>query len=163
MKSFKKVKNVFNFFEDAFQTESKTSFITKDKEDEGRRKVQEILGFEPPRICGYHILVMLNIRKGDKSTFPDPKTGKETKILKPEAIQAMERWHSSVGLVIAVGDEAYKGYRFKRTGPFCKVGDWVCFARAEGRHFVYRGVPVCFVPDNTVFAPLEDPTYILRD
>ena len=42
------------------------------------------------------------------------------------------------GNVLAVGPQAYTGEKFP-DGPWCKVGDWVIFARYAGSRFKIEG------------------------
>lgn len=70
------------------------------------------------------------------------------------------KFTSAVALVCAMGPDAYKGERFDRTGPWCKVGDWVIFPRYEGNAMSYRGVPMVLIPDDRIIAVISDPAEI---
>ena len=70
------------------------------------------------------------------------------------------KFTSAVALVCALGPDAYKGERFERTGPWCKVGDWVMFNRYEGNALSYLGVPMVMLPDDRVLAIVSDPAEV---
>ncbi len=70
------------------------------------------------------------------------------------------KFTSAVALVCAMGSDAYKGERFERTGPWCKVGDWVIFPRYEGNAMSFRGVPMVLIPDDRIIAVISDPAEI---
>jgi len=69
---------------------------------------------------------------------------------------------SQVGNVLAMGPEAYKGKRFEHSGPWCKKGDWVVFARYAGSRIQIEGGEVRLLNDDEVLATVEDPTDILH-
>jgi co-chaperonin GroES (HSP10) len=142
---------------------SVTSFIEKREEDEAKVLIENLLEFPPPRMAGYFLAVKMYVSIDDTATFRDPKTGVETLIIKPDVVKNMERWHSCVGLVVALGPDCYTHEKFKHSGPWCKVGDWIVFPRHEGRHFLYRGVPIYFIPDDRIYCIVDDPSYIHRD
>ena len=69
---------------------------------------------------------------------------------------------SQVGNVIAMGPETYKGKRFENSGPWCKLGDWVVFARYSGSRIQIEGGEVRLLNDDEVLATVKDPTDILH-
>ena len=69
---------------------------------------------------------------------------------------------SQVGNVLAMGPEAYKGKRFEHSGPWCKKGDWVVFARYAGSRIQIEGGEVRLLNDDEVLATVEDPTDVLH-
>ena len=69
---------------------------------------------------------------------------------------------SQVGLVLAMGDQCYKDKERYPDGPWCKVGDWVVFARYAGSRIEIEGGEVRLLNDDEVLATVQDPTDILH-
>lgn len=82
------------------------------------------------------------------------------KLYMPETFRDERKYTSGVALVCAMGPEAYKGDRYKESGPWCKVGDWVMFQRYEAIALSYRGVAMAIIPDDRILAVISDPTEI---
>lgn len=146
------------------------SFIETHEEQEARDFIEKHLGFPPPRMAGYHMAVKIYVREEDVHQLKDEEgnpilgaDGKPMYIALPGTVTAHDKWRSCTALVVSMGPEAYKGERFKESGPWCKVGDWVVIPRNEGTQVNYRGIPMQFIPDDRVLAIIEDPTYVTRD
>ena len=77
--------------------------------------------------------------------------------------QAMERAYiaSTCGNVLAVGPHAYDKERFPE-GPWCKVGDWVIFARYAGSRIQIEDGEVRLLNDDEILATVEDPTDLIH-
>ncbi len=101
--------------------------------------------------------------KDDKGNLIIDATGRPVSIIIPESVRANDKYSSCVGLVIAQGPEAYQGERFKKSGPWCKVGDWIIFPRNEGTQILYRRIPMHIIPDDRCLGIVSDPTYVTRD
>lgn len=142
-----------------------SSFIESHEEQKAKDLIAETLGFEPPRTCGYQVTLKLYTREDDdKYTFYDQNGKKITSsILTPENIKAMDRYKTCVGLVIAMGSDCYQGDRFKHTGPWCKVGDFVVYPRHEGTQLFYRGTLMHVVNDDKIFWVISDPSYVTKE
>ena len=69
---------------------------------------------------------------------------------------------SQCGLVLAMGDQCYKDKERYPDGPWCKVGDWVVFARYAGSRIEIEGGEVRLLNDDEVLATVQDPTDILH-
>ena len=68
---------------------------------------------------------------------------------------------SQCGNVLAMGPDCYKDKdRFQE--PWCKVGDWVVFARYAGSRIEIDGGEVRLLNDDEVLATVQDPTDILH-
>ena len=68
---------------------------------------------------------------------------------------------SQCGNVLAMGPDCYKDKdRFQE--PWCKVGDWVIFARYAGSRIEIDGGEVRLLNDDEVLATVQDPTDILH-
>ena len=66
------------------------------------------------------------------------------------------------GNVLAVGPQAYTGEKFP-DGPWCKVGDWVIFARYAGSRFKIDGGEVRLLNDDEIIATVKDPEDIVHE
>jgi len=66
------------------------------------------------------------------------------------------------GLVVKLSTGAYKDDRYKLTGPYCKVGDWVMFPRAHGTTYSYNGLTTITLNEDAVLKVIDDPRSIAR-
>jgi len=85
--------------------------------------------------------------------------------VRPEELKtithAEDKYSSVSALVCAVGPEAYQGDKFERSGPWCKVGDWVLIPRYESTMVSYRGVAMALLPDDRVMAVIAGPEDVM--
>jgi co-chaperonin GroES (HSP10) len=88
------------------------------------------------------------------------KTAGGGKLYMPEKFRDERKYTSGVALVCALGPDAYKGDRYKDSGSWCKVGDWVMFQRYEAIALSYRGVAMALIPDDRILAVISDPAEI---
>lgn len=110
------------------------------------------------RPAGYMVCVKIYIRPEEIKTIDTPE-GKKTLYL-PEVSRAEDKFTSSMGLVMALGPQAYKGQRADGTQlypvPYAAVGDLVLFPRGECYYVTYRGVALALIPDDRVLATITD-------
>jgi co-chaperonin GroES (HSP10) len=59
--------------------------------------------------------------------------------------------------VLAVGPTAYTQEMFEKTGPWCKVGDFVLIPRLEGQKIKFKGTPLTIITCDRVIAVLDNP------
>ncbi len=69
---------------------------------------------------------------------------------------------SQCGNVLAMGPDCYNDPKRFSDGPWCKVGDWVVFARYAGSRIEIEGGEVRLLNDDEVLATVQDPTDILH-
>ena len=69
---------------------------------------------------------------------------------------------SQCGNVLAMGPDCYNDKNRFSQGPWCKVGDWVVFARYAGSRIEIEGGEVRLLNDDEVLATVQDPTDILH-
>ena len=69
---------------------------------------------------------------------------------------------SQCGNVLAMGPDCYNDKNRFAQGPWCKVGDWVVFARYAGSRIEIEGGEVRLLNDDEVLATVQDPTDILH-
>ena len=106
---------------------------------------------ELPEPSGYRILVL-------------PFTPKEkTKggILFSQEQLDKARIATTCGYVLKMGDLAYKD-KDKFNEPWCKVGDWVMFARYAGARLPIEGGEVRILNDDEVLGTIGDPESVLH-
>jgi co-chaperonin GroES (HSP10) len=105
-------------------------------------------------VNGYYILIFI---------FKPPvvKKSKGGIYIPDNAVEEDYEYRSTVGLVLKVGEDAYPEDRYP-TGPWCKVGDWVTFPRANGVQFRCDGALLINVPDDKIINVIDDPRRISR-
>ena len=69
---------------------------------------------------------------------------------------------SQCGNVLAMGSECYKDKERYPNGPWCKVGDWVVFARYAGSRIQIEGGEVRLLNEDEVLATVKNPEDILH-
>lgn len=102
--------------------------------------------------------------KGYKLLIAIPKLEEKTQggVIIPDALKGMEQTASIIGLVIAMGDAAYKDADKFPDGPYCKEGDFVIFRSYSGTRFKLRGEEFRLINDDTVEAVVDDPREYTR-
>jgi len=70
---------------------------------------------------------------------------------------------SQVGLVLAMGPQCYKDKERYPEGPWCKVNDWVMFARYAGSRIKIDGGEMRLLNDDEVLATIDSPEDILHE
>jgi len=106
--------------------------------------------------AGYLVAAKIYVRPEELKTITRDD-GTEAAIYLPDAVRAEDKYQSVSALVCAVGPEAYQGEKFERSGPWCKVGDWVLIPRYEATAVSYRGVAMALLPDDRIMAVIEGP------
>jgi len=69
---------------------------------------------------------------------------------------------SQCGNVLAMGSQCYQDKKRYPSGPWCKVGDWVVFARYAGSRIEIEGGEVRLLNEDEVLATIQDPKSILH-
>ena len=69
---------------------------------------------------------------------------------------------SQCGLVLAMGPQCYKDKERYPTGPWCKVNDWVVFARYAGSRINIEGGEIRLLNDDEILATVQNPEDILH-
>ena len=67
------------------------------------------------------------------------------------------------GLVLKMGPDCYKDKERYAEGPWCKVGDWVVFARYAGSRMKIEGGEIRLLNDDEVLATIKNPEDILHE
>ena len=69
---------------------------------------------------------------------------------------------SQCGNVLAMGPQCYKDEERYPNGPWCKVGDWVVFARYAGSRIQIEGGEVRLLNEDEILATVKNPEDILH-
>ena len=102
--------------------------------------------------------------KGYKLLIAIPKLEEKTQggVIIPDKLKGLEQTASIIGLVIALGDAAYKDADKFPDGPYCKEGDFGIFRSYSGTRFKLRGEEFRLINDDTVEAVVDDPREYTR-
>ena len=69
---------------------------------------------------------------------------------------------TNCGYVLSMGTLAYQDKEKYPTGPWCKVGEWVIFARYAGSRLPIEGGEVRILNDDEVLGTIKDPESVLQ-
>lgn len=112
----------------------------------------EELDAQLPKPVGYKLLIAL----------PQVEKTYESGLIKADTTIHAEHILSMVGVVLDMGEQAYKDPDRYPTGPWCKVGDYVLFRSNSGTRFKVNGVEYRFLNDDSIEATVADPRGITR-
>ena len=104
-----------------------------------------------PEPTGYRLLVL---------PFT-PKNKTKGGILFSQETLDRARIATTCGYVLKMGDLCYKDEKFT-SGPWCKKGDWVIFARYAGSRLPIEGGEVRILNDDEVIGTIQDPESVLH-
>lgn len=139
-------------------TEEGTGIMTE-LEKQRRAKIKEeeeqqaLLERAIPTPAGYHILIALP--RVDE-TFGESGLVKSSKTIRDEYIL------STIGLVVDIGEQAYRDPERFPTGPWCKKGDYVLFRANSGTRFKIGKQEFRLLNDDSVQAIVPDPRAVER-
>ena len=68
---------------------------------------------------------------------------------------------TNCGYVLSMGPLAYQDKEKYPTGPWCKIGEWVIFARYAGSRLPMEGGEVRILNDDEVLGTIKDPESVL--
>ena len=135
--------------EEKYQTEKENPKEEKKKIDE--TNVDSIYD-QLPEPSGYRLLVL--------PFTPKDKT-KGGILIAQESLDKL-RIATNCGYVIKLGPLAYADKEKFVTGPWCKKGDWVIFARYAGSRLPIEGGEVRILNDYEVLGTIKDPESVLH-
>jgi len=69
---------------------------------------------------------------------------------------------TNCGYVLKMGPLAYMDKEKFQTGPWCKKGDWVIFARYAGSRLPIEGGEIRLLNDDEVLGTIKDPEAVLH-
>ena len=83
-------------------------------------------------------------------------------VLMTESALERQQVGSQCGLVLAMGPQCYTDTERYPTGPWCKVNDWVVFARYAGSRIQIEGGEIRLLNDDEILATVKNPEDILH-
>ena len=142
---------------------NKETLSTSDKEVPKQRNALEEKYKEPlnpeniqksqlPAPSGWRLLVL---------PFSPREKTKGGILIAQESLDKL-RIATNCGYVISIGPLAYHDKEKFPTGPWCKKGDWVIFARYAGSRLPIEGGEVRILNDDEVLGTLKDPESVLH-
>ena len=106
-----------------------------------------------PQPTGWRILI-LPFKMGEKT-----KGG----ILMGQDTLEKQQVASQCGNILAMGPDCYRDKDRYKQGSWCKVGDWVMFARYAGSRIKIEGGEVRLLNDDEILATIKNPEDILHE
>jgi len=138
--------------QDKYEEESKKQeFISRESKKIDETNVASIVD-ELPEPSGWRLLVL--------PFTPKDKT-KGGILIAQESLDRL-RIATNCGYVLKMGPLAYKDKDKFETGPWCKKGDWVIFARYSGSRLPIEGGEVRILNDDEVLGTIKDPESVLH-
>ena len=100
-----------------------------------------------PELPGYHVLVrpvsVKSITKGG--------------IFIPDSTKEDMSYLTTIGQVLSLGNLAYAETDKFPNGPWCSIGDYVCYGKHTGTKLFYKGVRLILLFDDQIIMRVEDP------
>ena len=122
------------------------------KQIEEKEQAEVVLDKQIPKPVGYRVLVAL-------PTIEDTCEGG---IAKAATTMREEYILSMVGLVVDMGEQAYKDEGRFPEGPWCKQGDYVMFRANTGTRFKVGKDEYRLMNDDSIEAVIDDPSKLTR-
>ena len=134
--------------EEKYKEENK---IEEKKESLNPENIKSVID-ELPTPTGWRLLVL--------PFTPKDKTAGGIIIAQESLDKA--RIATNCGYVLKIGPLAYLDKEKYPTGPWCKKGDWVIFARYAGSRLPIEGGEVRILNDDEVLGTIPDPESVLH-
>jgi co-chaperonin GroES (HSP10) len=138
-----------NALEEKYQT---ASDLTEDKKVLDPETIEEQRS-QLPEPSGWRLLVL---------PFTPKEKTKGGIIIAQESLEKL-RIATNCGYVIKLGPLAYHDKEKFPTGPWCKKGQWVIFARYAGSRLPIEGGEVRLLNDDEVLGTIENPESVLHN
>lgn len=126
--------------------------IEEEVEQEEYQEIVKALGDRLPEPSGWKILIAI------------PKVHKKTEggIYKPEQVLQYEETGSIVGLVLRMGNLAYRDSKRFPEGAWCKPGDYILMRSYSGTRMQSGSQEFRLINDDTVEAVISDPRGVVK-
>jgi co-chaperonin GroES (HSP10) len=103
-----------------------------------------------PELPGFHVLVRpVSIKEKTKGG-----------ILLPNSTKDDMSYLTTIGKVIKIGDLAYNDKDKFPKGPWCQLGDYICYAKHAGQKIQYKNVKMILLYDDQVIMKVQDPKFL---
>lgn len=156
------------------QAPSNLSFIEPHEEDEARQLLDAQLrlltkDFDKQRypdgvtfsdhakLTRYFCAVKIYVRPEDLKEIKT-EDGSIAKLILPDSIRAEDRYQACVGLVLAMGPDAFLDKDRRPKGSIYKPGDWVVFSRSDIIRIDFCDVALGIMTDDRAIIVTDDPT-----
>ena len=117
-------------------------WITEDEDE----RTPDVL----PELPGFHVLVRpVSIKEKTKGG-----------ILLPNSTKDDMSYLTTRGQVIKIGDLAYNDNEKFPKGPWCQLGDYICYAKHAGQKIQYKNVKMILLYDDQVIMKVQDPKFL---
>ena len=147
--SDKEVPKHKNALEEKYQA---ASDLTEDKKHLDPETIEDQRD-QLPEPSGWRILVL---------PFTPKEKTKGGIIIAQESLEKL-RIATNCGYVIKLGPLAYHDKEKYPTGPWCKKGEWVIFARYAGSRLPIEGGEVRLLNDDEVLGTIDNPESVLHN
>ena len=124
-------------------------YLTEEKEPLNPENIQKS---QLPVPSGWRLLVL---------PFSPREKTKGGILIAQESLDKL-RIATNCGYVLTMGPLAYHDREKFPTGPWCKKGDWVIFARYAGSRLPIEGGEVRILNDDEVLGTIKDPESVLH-
>ena len=126
--------------------------VVEDQDQEDYKAILKSIGDRLPDPKGWKVLIVL------------PKVREKTEggIIKPEEVLQYETVGSIIGLVLKMGDLAYRDVKKFPTGPWCEPGDYILMRTYSGTRISVKGQEFRMINDDTVEAVVSDPRGVVK-
>ena len=138
-----------NALEEKYKTATK---LTEDKKHLDPETIEDQRD-QLPEPSGWRILVL---------PFTPKEKTKGGIIIAQESLEKL-RIATNCGYVIKLGPLAYHDKEKYPTGPWCKKGEWVIFARYAGSRLPIEGGEVRLLNDDEVLGTIDNPESVLHN
>ena len=138
-----------NALEEKYQA---ASDLTEDKKHLDPETIEDQRD-QLPEPSGWRILVL---------PFTPKEKTKGGIIIAQESLEKL-RIATNCGYVIKLGPLAYHDKEKYPTGPWCKRGEWVIFARYAGSRLPIEGGEVRLLNDDEVLGTIDNPESVLHN
>ena len=138
--------------------------IVQNMTKEALKTISEPESIEEP-IVSEKIKSQLPEPKGWKILVAMPLADEKTKggILKAASTVKDEELSNICGYILQLGKECYQDSKRFPSGPWCKKGDWVIFARYAGSRIKIDGGEIRLLNDDEVLATVDNPKDIYHE
>ena len=117
--------------------------INKKKKEENEKPAMERV----PQATGWRMVILPY--KGVEKT-------KGGLLLTDKAIEE-QQLTTNVGLILSMGSDAYADKNKFPNGPWCKIGDHVCYGKHTGQKLLYKGVRLILLFDDQIIMRVQNP------
>lgn len=117
--------------------------------------ILEHVGVPMARPSGFRLLIKIY-------GIEDKQAAKKSSLILPDSTKEKDLWNSRIGLVLAMGPEAYEPHRFP-LGPYCDVGDYVYFTRHDSSLCRVKGHNMALLNDDKVLTVVLNPEDFMNE